>query len=850
MPCVLAKPASVRTHLAALALAAALPLVLLQAHSTRGLYRLTVENGRASVRRLARSAEAATAAYMADAESALASASAALGPRLLDPAGCGDLVRTLHASAPTFSTLVVVDSRGRTVCAAPAPGRAEEASGVETARLLPAARAGAREVGSPHKDGATGTWVITFAPAIRGPDGAVAGALGGTIPLARFQDLLGGVVSEADELVTVADASGFILARSLEPGRWVGRSLEAEDGYVGRVWTGVRMRSLGWVVHAGIPTETVVGPARAAATERILWTALIVLLAGLLAQIAQRRISGAIRTLVASTRAMADGAPVPALHGAPAEVMELATQLGETLEARRRAEAAERLAKERYRSIFDNALFGIYISTPDGRFLEANTAFASMLGYDEAELKALGPTALYRDPQVRDEYVSRYLEERIIQGHEMEWVRKDGATIIVRLSGRLVPMDGGAPAFEVIAEDITAGKKLQEQLRHTQKMEALGRLAGGVAHDFNNLLTVIAGNSHVLLADLAEGDPLAVEIREIADASARAEALTRQLLAFSRKDRAERSLVDLNELIVGMERMLTRLVREDIRLHTVLDPGTGLILADRGQIEQVIVNLAVNAKDAMPDGGEIHVSTRWALAGPPKAGKPSGDGWVCLTVADTGVGMDEATRERVFEPFFTTKVKGSGTGLGLATAYAIVEASGGHILVESAPGAGARFEVWLPSVAAFEESTERSPEDPSSEPRGVGTVLVVEDEAPVRRIVERVLRSAGYRVLLASDGAEAVQIADRYRGPISLVVTDVIMPVMKGGEVAEHIERCRPGTPVLFMSGYVDSLPVAGRVSADPDTFLPKPFTPNQLRARVKCMLDRGAGNGCEPAIA
>ncbi len=387
-------------------------------------------------------------------------------------------------------------------------------------------------------------------------------------------------------------------------------------------------------------------------------------------------------------------------------------------------------------------------------------------------------------------------------------------------------------------------RQTEAQLRQSQKMEAIGRLAGGVAHDFNNLLTVIRGYSDLILTRLNPTDPLRKDVEEVKKAADRAASLTAQLLTFSRRQFVAPKLVDLNVIVSGMEGMLRRLIGEDlIQLCTVLDPNVGTVKADPGQIEQVIMNLAVNAHDAMPTGGTLTIETRSVqIADQPGRDSQSVDpgSYVMLTVKDTGCGMDEETQSHLFEPFFTTKEQGKGTGLGLSTVYGIVKQCGGHISVESRPGQGASFTIFFPRADETADATEAGA-GPAGESRGKETVLLVEDEPGVRGLVHNTLKLHGYTVLEARHGIEALLTGAKHMGPIHLLLTDVVMPQMSGPEVAERLAAVRPGLKVLYMSGYPDH-PIFSQIGvAAHAAFLPKPFTPNALVQKVREVLDGAA---------
>jgi PAS domain S-box-containing protein len=397
--------------------------------------------------------------------------------------------------------------------------------------------------------------------------------------------------------------------------------------------------------------------------------------------------------------------------------------------------------------------------------------------------------------------------------------------------------DGRVAGFYASLEDTTEQKRLEEQLRQSQKMEAVGKLAGGIAHDFNNLLTVIAGYSRLVRGQLGPEHPLAESVAEIERAGERAAALTRQLLAFSRKQVLQPRILDLNSVVAGMDALLRRLIGEHIELQMTLDPGLGQVRADPGQIEQVVLNLAVNARDAMAEGGRLTIETKNAGFDKAKARQHPGlepGYYAMLAISDTGQGMDAETRNHLFEPFFTTKALGRGTGLGLSTIYGIVKQSGGHIWVHSEPGQGTTFRIYLPRIEARPEPG-RSSRAVAGPALGTETILLVEDETAVRKLFRAALASRGYTVLEAADGEDAILVAEQYPGPIQLLVTDVMMPRMGGPELACRLASLRPETKTLYVSGYASSAPEACVPGA---AFLQKPFTPDALALAVGQLLD------------
>jgi len=390
-----------------------------------------------------------------------------------------------------------------------------------------------------------------------------------------------------------------------------------------------------------------------------------------------------------------------------------------------------------------------------------------------------------------------------------------------------------------VGVDITERRQLEDQLRQSQKMEAIGRLAGGVAHDFNNLLTVISGYGHMIMRDLPHDDPLHSCVEEVLKAASRATSLTNQLLAFSRRQVIQPKVLDLNALVANMDRMLRRVIGEHIELETVLSPGIGSVKADAGQLEQVIMNLAVNARDAMPEGGRLSIRT--SNVDVRRSSRVHTDvrpgSYVRLTVADTGKGMDAEIMVHLFEPFYTSKETGKGTGLGLSTVYGIVKQSGGEIVVESEPGRGAIFNIYLPRIT---DPTQLAPSTAGERPvrAGTETILLVEDELGVRQLVHEMLRRLGYKIHEASNGADAVRIFAQHQNAIDLLLTDVIMPQMSGRELAERLKALRPTLKVLYISGYTDDMLAHHGVLESNVYLLQKPFAPDDLAKKLREVLD------------
>ena len=509
---------------------------------------------------------------------------------------------------------------------------------------------------------------------------------------------------------------------------------------------------------------------------------------------------------------------------------------------RNRAEQALRETNDTLQTLIQASPLAIVTTDLNGTVSEWNVAAERMFGWFAGDV--LGrPIPIMPVEQLEDDMrrLSMTTGEQSFTGYETRCARKDGTLVDVYVSTAALRGVGGKLGTVWVIADVTERKMMEEQLRQAQKMDAVGQLAGGVAHDFNNLLTVITSYGQFLLNALPEQDPRRSDAHQITQAAARAASLTRQLLAFSRRQVLQPQVLDLNEVIGDMERLLRRVISEDIALVTQFENSIGAVKADRGQIEQVVMNLVVNARDAMPNGGVLAISTRVVQLDAAYARRHAGVNpgkHVVFSVRDTGLGMDAATQQRIFEPFFTTKAKGKGTGLGLSTVYGIVRQSGGHIEVRSAPGRGTTFEIILPQVSAtIPAKAEHAIH--SALPRGTETVLVVEDEEAVRLIVRRVLRDQGYTILEARDGNEALRICAHKGDSIDLVLSDVIMPGMGGRELSRALAVSRPALPILFMSGYNDDGELAGAGGDLAPGVLAKPFTSETLARQVREALDR-----------
>ncbi len=524
-------------------------------------------------------------------------------------------------------------------------------------------------------------------------------------------------------------------------------------------------------------------------------------------------------------------------------VVEYIVATGTDITSRKRAEDALREANETLRAVIETSPLAIVALDLEGRVRSWNRAAESIFGWREEEvLDRQLPIVPDEDLEFFRGNMARIRQGETIAGVERQRRRKDGSRVDVEI-WTAARRDASGETIGAIAAiaDATERRRLEEQFRQSQKMEAVGRLAGGVAHDFNNLLTVITGYSQMILDAMEEENPLRGDLQEVLRASESAAALTSQLLAFSRRQTVQPRVLDLNALVLSLEKMFHRLIGEQIEMLTELSPRLPPVKADPGQLQQVLMNLVMNARDAIPAGGRISIQTESAtLEGPHVSGAPGlpAGPYVALSVIDTGKGMDEETRRHIFEPFFTTKPRGKGTGLGLSTAYGIIRQSGGDIWVSSEPGSGSLFRIYLPvapEAAAVGASNGVGPTPYS----GTETVLLVEEEAGLREALRESLSANGYTVLDASGGREALRICERRRSPIHLCLTDVVLPRMSGRELARRALAWHPRMKVIYLSGHSNgpSLPPGDRESGS--SFLHKPFAPETLLAKVRQVLDK-----------
>jgi two-component system cell cycle sensor histidine kinase/response regulator CckA len=505
---------------------------------------------------------------------------------------------------------------------------------------------------------------------------------------------------------------------------------------------------------------------------------------------------------------------------------------------RKRAEHALRQSEQRFQDLFENAKDILFTLDLEGNVTSLNKSAEEVMGWSREEALSINLKTLVAPEHANlcNQIMQRILNEEPLQHFEICLLRKDGRKALLETSARLIYSDGQKQGIQGIARDVTERRQLEGMVRQSQKLEAIGRLSGGLAHDFNNLLCVISGHAELLSERLEQSLPAARNVTQIKKAVDSASTLVRQLLAFSRKQVFHPQIMDLNKIVVETEKLLGRLIGEDIEFFTSLEPELGRVQVDPIQIEQVLVNLVLNARDAMPQGGKLTIETcnmdveegSRCSGGIAPAGK-----YVVLAVTDSGCGMDEETQSRIFEPFYTTKELGKGTGLGLATVYGIVKQSGGFIWVYSEVGQGTTLKVYLPRVND-PAATLPSEEATLDARRGTETVLLVENAEPLRALAKEFLKSSGYAVMEADNGKEALQIARAFSGPIDLLLTDVIMPGMGGKQLAEQLTGLRPATKVLYMSGYPDDGIVKSGILGSGMAFLEKPFTREMLLRKVR----------------
>ena len=744
--------------------------------------------------------------------------------------------------------------------------------------LFKALAARSLSIGEPVVSRATNAWTCIISRPVMSPENDVLALVYAAMRLDRLQVLLDPGEMPRGTILALVDKNGTILARTVDPEKWVGRSIahypqfetasRDREGTAELVGLDGIQRLIGytfgkqttWMVTVGIPSEAAYGPIKRDFRRNLLLGLTTLSAALLVAWSLAGRITRPLLQLSADSRAIGAGnlAHRSQVHSHD-EVGKLATtfnQMSATLESRtaalRESEAALRKQTEVLESILHSMGDGVLVVDQTGKFVVFNEAAGRLYGSSPQDADANQWAASHG--LCRPDMVTSFPAEEIPLSRAMKGDSVDNVEMFisrqdtppgVRVSATARPLkdrEGRILGAVVVLRDITRQHQLEEQLRQSQRMESIGKLAGGVAHDFNNLLTAILGYAALLLDNLPADSDAHRDAEQIQKASERAAALTRQLLAFSRKQILQARVVDINGILLGMEPMLHRLIGEDIKLFVLPADSLAKVKADPTQVEQIILNLVINARDAMPKGGRLTIETANAILDQSQVERhvdvPPGP-YVVLAVSDTGCGMDPETQARIFEPFFTTKPAGQGTGMGLATVYGIVKQSGGHAWVYSEPGQGTSLKIYLPQS----EPGERQQGMPSTFPAisratGSETILLVEDEQTVRDLAGAVLTKSGYTVLAAADGEDALRLSKSHAGDIQLMITDAIMPGMRGHELGDVMRKLRPQIKILFISGYTDDAAIHKGVLVEGIQFLQKPFTPDALALKVRTVLD------------
>jgi PAS domain S-box-containing protein len=723
---------SIRSHLLALVLLAFLPLLMLLVQAAYVDLQRSLEVAERSSLALAEATAASIAQVVSDSELVLRGLAERPEIRQFDGERCDAYLAEIAPLLPRFANFFLVDGSAGVVCSAlPAPAAGFEPV-VDRAWFRRTMAGSDFTIGSPQVGRISGRWVSVMAVPVTDNDGRTVGVLGAALDLYRVQDLLGDADASETTLLTIDDLDGVVVARSMAPEEWVGRALprsEIDPEFllqpsgqtrspgaegVDRVWGFAAIPGTDWRAWAGAPSAEVYGPVREAALRKALLVLVALAMLAGLSLLLHRRIRLSLDGLVAAATRVGSGSTDPLPEDGPNEVRRVARHFNQALDQLRRTEEERIRTLERYRGTLEHAVFGIVVTDAHDRILEANPATARMLGLRApGELRGRGLGELFVDPGRAEAGLDAALTAAHADGVNgrnacgtprgvlVEWQGPEGVPITVRLLGTINRSQAGAETREWMIEDVTDQLRLEARLREGQKLEAVGRLAGGVAHDFNNLLTVVTTSAHMLRQDHG-ADTRVDEIgKEILDAAAMGASLTRQLLTFSRKQVVQPRPLDLSGLVSGMAGLLQRLLGDASELVTPLEEGPGLIEADPGQVEQVVLNLVVNARDASEPGQPVELSTRSTRlersTSVSTGTLPPGD-YVLLTVADRGTGIPDEIRERIFEPFFSTKEDGRGTGLGLATVYGITMQAGGGVLVESRRGRGSRFTVYFPRL--------------------------------------------------------------------------------------------------------------------------------------------------------
>ncbi len=857
---------SVRVQLVALMLVVALPLVIVHFMQSRAQLRLSRSAAEERVEQAAELManrtddwiESATAAFLSLADPVR---------RNWDSRPALDSLLGIASTATNdrFINFFVVDTLGINRGSGRVTDDRDTINFRERDYFGAAMRSTGTVVGAPRRSFivAERSWIVIFARALRTPDGQAYGVIASPVRIDTLTDFINIASFRQRPLVTLLDTSGVIVARSLAPDSYIGRNvftvpgvkpqlpettivdlLPGSDG-VERITASVRSRRAPWLVNVGLAVDEFEAPLRAQRRDDVLFSVIALLLAATGAIVIGGRIARPLTALASDARRIAGGESQHRIQvSGPSEVQMLGDALNRMTETAHRRNDALADNERRYRFLFESNPLPMWAWESESmEILAVNDAAVAHYGYPREAFVGQPITKLLDASEFERFSVRRlpFAENRQNAGI---WKHRTASGALVEMEIITTSSRGlGAASWLSIGIDVTARREAEralarseEQLRQSQKMEAVGAFAGGIAHDFNNLLTGIIGFCELALSELEPTHPVRPDIAEVAALAERGAELTRQILAVSRKQVLRPAVLDLNAALADLERLLARLVGEDITVVTTFDPLVGAIEVDKGQLEQVLLNLVANARDAMPNGGTLYISTR-AVEAERSADGGTGTSAV-LEVRDTGVGMSSAVRERVFEPFFTTKERGKGTGLGLALAYAMVEQARGRITCLSELGVGSTFQLTFPVVSGEQDERIALVSKPSALVGGQETILLAEDESSVRAVATAALERVGYTVLAAPDGPSALELSRTFAGPIDLLLTDVVMPGMHGRELADALLLERPDTRVLYASGYTDDAILLRGIRVDDVAFIQKPFTPHQLAARVREVLD------------
>ncbi|MEP6619478.1 MAG: ATP-binding protein [bacterium] len=859
---------SIQLRLVALVVAAALPPVLFSMVQVRAASKEARERAEQVALQLARRITTRVDDHLSVVEASLLTLSQIVRTDANGQASNDALLTSVsNQLGPRFRQVLVADTLGRTIgLSNAAPGFNRPNVG-DRKYFRDALTSPTIVVGEVVMGRISHEYTIGIGRVVLGRDGRPRGVVAASTTLEQLRLLLIPLDLPPGAVITLIDEHGIVLARSIEGKKWVSKDVSSLPSIRATMAEGEGVRELSgidgvtrlsgyataarvpWHVYVGIPNEIALAQVNERNTRALL-LGLASLIASIgLAWLLARRIAGPVIALTSDANAFAAG---ELAHRSNVNVGGELGQLAATFNRmafalqRRRNELSE--SERRYRTLFDTLPMSMWVYDVDSlHYLAVNQAAIDRYGYSREEFLAMTLVDLRPAEDVENFRVT--VNDAVgvrMRSRRYRHQTKSGELLEVEISSDDL-IDGYGTTRLVVAIDVTerlrteeALRASQEQLRQSQKMEAVGSLAGGIAHDFNNLLTGILGYCDLALEAIPEGTEANDDVKEIRRAGQRAAELTHQLLAFSRRQMLKPMVFGLNGAVEGTERILRRLISESITLEIDLASPSPFVRADPSQVEQVILNLAVNARDAMPRGGQLILSIAEISLAHERAvvgGTLAAGTYASLTVRDTGTGIPMDIRDRLFEPFFTTKERGRGTGLGLATVYGIVQQSGGGIEVESEVGVGSVFTVYFPSVSGQEEAVVvHRGHQPSA--RGQGTVLLAEDDDAVRAIARTTLERVGYHVLSACDGPTALALAEAYEAPIHLLLTDVIMPGMNGRELAERLSLQRPGLPVLFVSGYTDNVLADHGLPAMETVLLDKPFTPATLTTAVAALLN------------